>query len=31
VRLLHLEAGDKVASAAVIQEKEEDPNGSLLQ
>jgi DNA gyrase subunit A len=31
VRLLHLEAGDKVASAAVIQEKEEDPNGNLLQ
>jgi DNA gyrase subunit A len=31
VRLLHLESGDKVASAAVIQEKEEDPNGSLLQ
>ncbi len=31
VRLLHLEAGDKVASAAVIQEKEDDPNGSLLQ
>src|SRR5215472_13981794 len=29
VRLLNLEAGDKVASAAVIQEKEE--NGSLLQ
>jgi DNA gyrase subunit A len=29
VRLLQLEAGDKVASAAVIQEKEE--NGSLLQ
>jgi DNA gyrase subunit A len=31
VRLLHLEAGDKVASAAVIQEKEDDPNGNLLQ
>src|SRR5215471_15585922 len=31
VRLLTLEAGDKVASAAVIQEKEEEPNGSLLQ
>jgi DNA gyrase subunit A len=31
VRLLHLEAGDKVASAAVIQEKEVDPNGNLLQ
>ena len=30
VRLLHLEAGDKVASAAVIQEKEDDPNGSLI-
>jgi len=30
VRLLQLEAGDKVASAAVIQEKEEE-NGSLLQ
>jgi DNA gyrase subunit A len=31
VRLLNLEAGDKVASAAVLKEKEEDPNGSLLQ
>jgi DNA gyrase subunit A len=31
VRLLNLEAGDKVASAAVIQEKEEEPNGTLLQ
>jgi DNA gyrase subunit A len=31
VRLLHLEAGDKVASAAVLKEKEEEPNGSLLQ
>jgi DNA gyrase subunit A len=30
VRLLQLEAGDKVASAAVIQEREEE-NGSLLQ
>jgi DNA gyrase subunit A len=30
VRLLNLESGDKVASAAVIQEKE-DENGSLLQ
>jgi DNA gyrase subunit A len=30
VRLLQLEAGDKVASAAVIQEKEEE-NGGLLQ
>jgi DNA gyrase subunit A len=30
VRLLSLEAGDKVASAAVIQEKEEE-SGSLLQ
>jgi DNA gyrase subunit A len=30
VRLLQLEAGDKVASAAVIQEKDEE-NGSLLQ
>jgi DNA gyrase subunit A len=30
VRLLQLEAGDKVASAAVIQEKEEE-SGSLLQ
>ena len=32
VRLLQLEAGDKVASAVVIQEKhEEDQNGNLLQ
>src|SRR6266700_314224 len=32
VRLLSLEADDKVASAVVLQEKEvEDPNGSLLQ
>jgi DNA gyrase subunit A len=31
VRLLNLEAGDKVASAVILQEKEEDPNGSLLQ
>ncbi len=32
VRLLNLEADDKVASAVVLQEKEvEDPNGSLLQ
>jgi DNA gyrase subunit A len=31
VRLLHLEEGDRVASAVVLQEKEEDPNGSLLQ
>jgi DNA gyrase subunit A len=31
VRLLNLEAGDKVASAAVLKEKEEEPNGSLLQ
>ena len=30
VRLLNLEAGDKVASAAVLHEKEEE-NGSLLQ
>jgi len=30
VRLLQLESGDKVASAAVIQEKDEE-NGSLLQ
>jgi DNA gyrase subunit A len=31
VRLLNLESGDKVASAAVIQEKEVEENGSLLQ
>jgi DNA gyrase subunit A len=31
VRLLHLEDGDKVASAVVLQEKEEDINGTLLQ
>src|SRR5947209_29671 len=32
VRLLHLESGDKVASAVVILEKpEEDTNGTLLQ
>jgi DNA gyrase subunit A len=32
VRLLHLEEGDRVASAVVLQEKtEEDPNGTLLQ
>src|SRR5262245_20238428 len=31
VRLLQLEAGDKVASAAVIQEKAVEENGSLLQ
>ncbi len=31
VRLLHLEDGDKVASAVVLQEKDEDPNGTLLQ
>jgi DNA gyrase subunit A len=31
VRLLNLEAGDKVASAAVLKEKEEETNGSLLQ
>ena len=32
VRLLHLEEGDRVASAVVLQEKtEEEPNGSLLQ
>ena len=32
VRLLNLEAGDKVASAVVIPENpEEDPNGTLLQ
>ena len=31
VRLLQLEPGDKVASAVVIQEKEEEPNGTLLQ
>jgi DNA gyrase subunit A len=29
VRLLQLESGDKVASAAVIQEKEEEPGGLL--
>jgi DNA gyrase subunit A len=31
VRLLHLEEGDRVASAVVLQEKDEDPNGTLLQ
>ncbi|HMF91195.1 MAG TPA: DNA gyrase C-terminal beta-propeller domain-containing protein, partial [Candidatus Angelobacter sp.] len=31
VRLLQLEAGDKVASAAVIQEKAVEENGNLLQ
>jgi DNA gyrase subunit A len=32
VRLLHLEEGDRVASAVVLQEKaEEDTNGTLLQ
>ena len=31
VRLLHLEPGDRVASAVVIPEKEEEPNGTLLQ
>jgi DNA gyrase subunit A len=31
VRLLNLEAGDKVASAVVIQDKEVEENGSLLQ
>ena len=32
VRLLHLEEGDRVASAVVLQEKsEEEPNGTLLQ
>lgn len=32
VRLLHLEEGDRVASAVVLQEKAEDePNGTLLQ
>jgi DNA gyrase subunit A len=32
VRLLHLEEGDRVASAVVLQEKTEvDPNGTLLQ
>ena len=31
VRLLQLEPGDKVASAVVIPEKEEEPNGTLLQ
>jgi DNA gyrase subunit A len=31
VRLLHLEDGDKVGSAVVLQEKEEDLNGTLLQ
>ena len=31
VRLLQLEPGDRVASAVVIQEKEEEPNGTLLQ
>ena len=30
VRLLNLEPGDKVASAVIIQEKEEE-NGTLLQ
>src|SRR5260221_13972292 len=31
VRLLHLEEGDRVASAVVLQEKEEEPNGTLVQ
>ena len=31
VRLLNLEAGDRVASAVVIQEKEVEENGTLLQ
>jgi DNA gyrase subunit A len=31
VRLLHLDAGDKVAAAVVIPKEEEDTNGSLLQ
>jgi DNA gyrase subunit A len=31
VRLLHLESGDKVASAVVIQEKSEEENGLPLQ
>src|SRR5258707_625930 len=31
VRLLQLEAGDRVASAVVLQEKEVEENGSLLQ
>jgi len=31
VRLLHLEEGDRVASAVVLQEKEDEPNGLLLQ
>jgi DNA gyrase subunit A len=32
VRLLHLEEGDRVASAVVLQEKtEEETNGTLLQ
>jgi DNA gyrase subunit A len=31
VRLLHLEEGDRVASAVVLQEKEDEPNGTLLQ
>jgi DNA gyrase subunit A len=31
VRLLQLEPGDKVASSVAIPEKEEEPNGTLLQ
>jgi DNA gyrase subunit A len=31
VRLLHLEEGDRVASAVVLQEKAEEENGTLLQ
>ncbi|HEY5029284.1 MAG TPA: DNA gyrase subunit A [Candidatus Angelobacter sp.] len=31
VRLLHLEEGDRVASAVVLQEKEDESNGTLLQ
>ena len=31
VRLLHLDAGDKVAAAVVIPKEEADPNGTLLQ
>jgi DNA gyrase subunit A len=31
VRLLNLDAGDKVAAAVVLAKEEEDPNGSLLQ
>ena len=31
VRLLNLEAGDRVASAVVIQDKEAEENGTLLQ